>query len=73
MAEDVPRTYRAILDAVARLEQVDAWEDAARLRAEAIATYTRRWDQACLRRLERILARLEAARRRRERHRLPAA
>lgn len=67
VAEDVPRTYRAVLDAVGRLEQLDAWEEAARLRSQAMSAYARRWDHACLRSLERILARLEAARRARER------
>jgi hypothetical protein len=61
VAEVVPRTYRAVLDAIGRLEQLDAWEEAARLRSQAIATYARRWDEGTLRALERILASLEAA------------
>ncbi len=61
VAEDVPRAFRAILDGVGRLEQLDAWQEATRLRAQAIAAYAKRWDQACLRSLERILARAEAA------------
>jgi hypothetical protein len=69
VAEVVPRTYRAILDAVGRLEQLDAWEEAARLRSQAVTTYARRWDEGTLRSLERILASLETACRVRE-HRL---
>lgn len=61
VAEVVPRTYRAILDAVGRLEQLDAWEEAARLRTRAVATYARRWDERTLRSLERILASIETA------------
>jgi hypothetical protein len=61
VAEVVPRTYRAILDAIGRLEQLDAWEEAGRHRSRAVATYARRWDEGTLRALERILASLEAA------------
>ncbi|MCU0482668.1 MAG: hypothetical protein MUC54_00085 [Chloroflexi bacterium] len=67
VAEVVPRTYRAVLDAIGRLEELDAWEEAARLRSQAIDTYARRWDEGTLRALERILASLEAACRTRER------
>ena len=61
VAEVVPRTYRDILDALSRLEHLDAWEEAARLRSRAVATYARRWDPGTLRALERILASLETA------------
>ena len=61
MAEVVPRTYRAILDAIGRLEQLDAWEEAARLRSRAVATYARPWDERTLRALDRLLASLETA------------
>ncbi len=47
-AEEYPARYRAILDCVAELERAGMRREALRLRSEAIATYSRRWDQASL-------------------------
>ena len=61
VAEALPRVYRRILDAVARLEELGARRDAARFRASAIDVYSRAWDARNRRRLEEILARVEAS------------
>ncbi len=71
IAETLPRLYRDVLDALARLEQLGAMGDAARLRAEAIAAYSRAWDATCYERLRALLVRIELAARDLERSRLP--
>ena len=60
VAETLPRVYRRILDAVARLAALGARRDAARFRSDAIEVYSRAWDAKNHRRLEEILARAEA-------------
>jgi hypothetical protein len=60
VAETLPRVYRRVLDAVARLETLGARRDATRFRSAAIEVYSRAWDGRCHRRLEEILARAEA-------------
>jgi hypothetical protein len=60
VAETLPRVYRRVLDAVARLEAVGARRDANRFRAAAIEVYSHAWDARCHRRLEEILVRAEA-------------
>lgn len=60
VAETLPRVYRRVLDAVARLEALGARRDATRFRTAAIESYSRAWDARCHRRLEEILARAEA-------------
>jgi hypothetical protein len=66
-AEDHPARYRAILDCVAELERAGMRREAVRVRAQAIAIYSRGWDQASLKRLTELLerARRELARRKR--------
>jgi hypothetical protein len=66
-AEEHPTRYRAILDLVAELERLGHRRDAQRLRSEAIATYSRGWDQASLQRLTELYERgqKDLARRRR--------
>jgi hypothetical protein len=71
IAETLPRLYRDVLDALARLEQLGAMGDAARLRAEAIAAYSRAWDAKCYERLRSQLGRIELAARDLERSRRP--
>jgi hypothetical protein len=58
-SDEVPQLYRSILDLVAELEQMGARREAARGRAEAIAAYSRGWDDAGRRKLERIAERLQ--------------
>lgn len=71
IAETLPRLYRDVLDGLARLEQLGAMNDAARLRSEAIAGYSRAWDAACHARLHALLGRVETAARDLERSRGP--
>jgi hypothetical protein len=71
IAETLPRLYRDVLDALGRLEQLGAMGDAARLRAEAIAAYSRAWDARCYERLRSQLGRIELAARDLERSRRP--
>jgi len=71
IAETLPRLYRDVLDALARLEQLGAMGDAARHRAEAIAAYSRAWDATCHERLRAQLGRIELAIRDLERSRRP--
>jgi hypothetical protein len=60
VAETLPRVYRRVLDAVARLDSLGARRDATRIRSAAIEVYSRAWDARCQRRLEEILIRAEA-------------
>ncbi|HLA17222.1 MAG TPA: hypothetical protein VJZ72_10015 [Candidatus Limnocylindrales bacterium] len=66
-AEEYPARYRAILDCVAELERAGMRREAKRLRSDAIATYSRGWDQASLAHLTELheRAQRELARRRR--------
>lgn len=57
VAEHLPRLYRAVLDAVADLEAHDRRRDAATIRAEATAAYSRAWNAAAERRLTSLQAR----------------
>jgi transcription initiation factor IIE alpha subunit len=59
IAETLPCLFREVLDALARLDELGARADAARLRAEAIDGYSRAWDLACQKRLERLLGRID--------------
>lgn len=61
IAEALPHLFREVLDGLARLERLGARSDAARLRSEAIAGYSRAWDPACLKRLEQIRGRVDRA------------
>ena len=71
IAETLPRLYRDVLDALARLEQLGAMDAAARLRSEAIAGYSGAWDARCSARLEALLGRIDVATRSLERSRRP--
>ena len=57
VSERLPRLYRAVLDAVADLEARGRRRDAAEIRAEATAAYSRAWNAAAERRLEALRAR----------------
>jgi hypothetical protein len=50
-AEELPALYRAILDAVARLEGAGERQRAGRIRRNATAAYSRSWDDRARRRL----------------------
>jgi hypothetical protein len=56
-AEVLPGLYRAVLDAVAQLESHGRRREAATIRAEATATYSRAWNAAAERRLRHLQAR----------------
>lgn len=55
LAEELPALYRAILDAVARLEATGQRRHAARVRRDATAAYSRAWDDRARRRLTILL------------------
>ena len=61
LAEELPALYRAILDAVARLEAVGERRHAARIRRDATAAYSRAWDDRARRRLTILLREAERA------------
>ena len=56
-AEELPALYRAVLDGVAELERLGDRRQAGRMRADAIAAYSRSWDASGRRRLEHVLRR----------------
>lgn len=56
-AEDLPSLYRAILDRVAELEAAGNRREAEKVRSEAIASYSRAWDDRARRELESLLRR----------------
>jgi hypothetical protein len=58
-AEDLPTLYRAILDRVALLETAGERGEAAQVRRQATAAYSRAWDDRARRDLETLLRRAE--------------
>lgn len=54
-AEEMPALYRAILDRVAALEAAGKRSEAARVRRDATAAYSRAWDERTRRRLTHLL------------------
>ncbi|HEV8697480.1 MAG TPA: hypothetical protein VGQ89_07300 [Candidatus Limnocylindrales bacterium] len=54
-SEELPALYRAILDRVADLEAMGERVEAAQLRSDATAAYSRAWDERARRRLESLL------------------
>lgn len=58
-AVELPGLYRAALDGIARLERVGDRPAAARIRRDAIAVYSGRWDERGLRRLHRLVQECE--------------
>lgn len=54
-SEELPALYRAILDRVADMEAAGERIEAAQLRTEATAAYSRAWDEKARRRLETLL------------------
>jgi hypothetical protein len=59
VAEVLPGLYRAVLDAVARLESHGRRREAAAIRAEATMAYSKAWNAAAERRLRSLRARAE--------------
>jgi hypothetical protein len=72
IAERLPRLYREVLDGLARLDELGARREAAGLRAQAIAGYSRAWDAACEKRLRELLGRVDGAQRDLEHRRRPS-
>jgi hypothetical protein len=58
-AEELPGLYRAILERVAELESIGQRAEAARIRMDATAAYSRAWDEAGRVRLHGLLARAD--------------
>jgi hypothetical protein len=54
-AEELPELYRAVLDAVSRLERAGERSAAFELRHRALRVYSRRWDERSRRALEKVL------------------
>jgi hypothetical protein len=61
ISESMPRVYRAVLDAVERLERGGSRSEAATYRRDAIKVYSRAWDGRNQRQLEEIRDRAVAA------------
>jgi hypothetical protein len=59
VAESLPESYRLVLDRVAELEAAGHRREADLLRRDAIAAYSRRWDDRAAQRLERLTGRAE--------------
>jgi hypothetical protein len=55
-AVELPERYRAVLDAVARLEHVGEREAAFRIRRRATEAYSKAWNEKTLRHLDRLVA-----------------
>lgn len=72
IAETLPRLYREVLDGLVRLEELGARSQAAGLRAQAYADYSRAWDAACYRRLLELQGRIDGAARDLEHRRRPS-
>lgn len=62
VAEVLPGLYRAVLDAVADLEARNRRADAALIRTEATAIYSRAWTPDAARRLRALRARADRVR-----------
>lgn len=58
-AVELPGLYRAALDGIARLERLGERALAARIRKDAIAVYSDRWDERGRKRMERLVAEAE--------------
>jgi hypothetical protein len=54
-AEVLPELYRSVLDAVAKLERADERAAAYELRRRAVNVYSKRWNEAGRRGLEKVL------------------
>ena len=59
VAERLPDSYRRVLDRVADLEAAGHRREADLVRGDAIAAYSRRWNERAARRLERLVERAE--------------
>ena len=59
VSEVLPGLYRAVLDAVARLEAIGRRRDAAAIRAQATTAYSRAWNAAAEHRLRSLHARAD--------------
>lgn len=60
-AQELPGLYRAVLDRVGVLSSTGHRDQANRIRAEAVAIYSRAWDERARRELLALLERNQAA------------
>jgi len=58
-AHELPELYRAVLERVGSLELTGHRREGELIRREAVAAYSRAWDQAARRRLEQLRVRAE--------------
>ncbi len=71
VSETLPETYRRVLDRIADLEAAGYRREADLVRRDAIAAYSRQWDQRTSTRLDRLSERAERVLDGRERARTP--
>lgn len=60
-AQELPGLYRAVLDRVGELSSAGQRDQANRVRAEAVAIYSRAWDERARRELLALLQRNQGA------------
>ena len=68
VSEVLPGLYRAVLDAVARLEGHGCRRDAAAIRSDATLAYSRAWNAAAERKLRSLSSRADRILESRRRH-----
>jgi hypothetical protein len=59
VAHELPELYRAVLERVASLEQTGHRREAELIRREAIAAYSRAWDDTARRRIDHLRVRAD--------------
>ena len=59
VAHDLPELYRAVLERIATLELTGHRREAELMRREAVAAYSRAWDDTARRRIEQLRVRAE--------------
>jgi hypothetical protein len=59
VASELPELYRAVLERVGSLELTGRRREGHLIRSEAIAAYSRAWDDVAFRRLEQLRVRAE--------------
>lgn len=59
MAQGLPELYRAVLERVASLEHTGRRDEALIIRRQAVAAYSRAWDETAHRRLDALRVRAE--------------
>lgn len=59
MAQGLPELYRAVLERVASLEHTGRRDEALIIRRQAVAAYSKAWDETAQKRLNALRARAE--------------